>query len=137
MSFIEKSHNKLVDLIFPLVERFYFIVSLVLLVAAWSIPETYWKIRVVLLWLWCLTSDIYSSGIMERDYLPMQPGSSPFYHIYRFIDQVFFLLLLIWLVILLVPGSLWPKRIFLGMFFMAVILHAVGERKYRPKKPEE
>ena len=104
--------------------------------AAWSVPETYWQIRVVLFWLWYLISDIYSSGIIERDYIPIQPGNNFFHHIYRFIDRVFFLFLLICLVIMLIPGPLWLKEGFLGVFVLAVIFRAIGDRKYRPKKPE-
>ena len=110
---------------------------MVLIVAAWSIPETYWQIRVVLFWLWFVTSEIHSEGVMKRDYLPIQPGSSPFYHIYRFVDGVFFLFLLIWLVIMLIPGPSWLKNIFLGVLVLSVIFRAIGDKKYRPKKPEE
>lgn len=137
MNFLEEFRNKLVHLFFPFVEHFYLILSLVLLVAAWSIPRTYWQIRVVLFWLWFVTSEVNSAGIMEQDYLPIQPGSSPFYRLYRFIDRFFFLFLLVLLVILLLPELLWLKEGLLGVFVVAVILSAIGDRKYRPKKPEE
>lgn len=137
MDFLEKSRSRLVHLLFPFVERFYLAGSLVLIVAAWSVPETYWRIRMVLIWLWLAYSEIHSAGIMKRDYLPIQPGSSPFYHLYRFIEGVFLLFLLIFLAVMLLPGLLWPKKIFLGVLVLAVILRAVGDRKYRPKKPEE
>ena len=137
MDFLEKSRNKLVRFLFPIVERFYLFISLALLVTAWSIPETYWQIRVVFIWLWFANSEIEGAGITERDYFPIQPGSSPFYYIYRCIDQVFLLFLLIFLVILLIPGLLWLKRGFFCAFVVALILRAIGERKYRSKKPEE
>jgi len=137
MNFLERSRNKLVHFSFPFVERFYPFISLVLIVAAWSIPETYWQIRIVFIWLWFVNSEIHSSGVMERDYLPIQPESRPFYHIFRFIDQVFFLFLLIFLVILLIPGPRWLKGAFLSVLVIAVILRTIGNRKYRPKKPEE
>ncbi|WP_268057336.1 hypothetical protein [Caproiciproducens galactitolivorans] len=137
MNFMEKTRNKLVHVFFPFAERFYPFLSLVLLVAAWSVPETYWQIRIVFFWLWLVHSEIHWAGAMERDYLPIQPGSSLFYHIYRFIDRAFFLFLLIWLVIMLIPEPLWLRSVFSGVFIMAVLLRAIGERKYRPKKPEE
>jgi len=137
MNFLEKFRNKLVHFLFPFVEGFYPFISLVLLVAAWSIPETYGQIRIALFWLWFVNSEINWAGTIERDYLPIQPGSSPFYHIYRFIDRVFFLFLLIFLIIMLIPGLLWLKSGFGGVFAIAIILRAIGDRKYRPKKPEE
>lgn len=137
MNFLEKSRIKIVCFIFPFVERFYPFISLVLIIAAWSISETYWQIRVVLFWLWFVNSEIYLAGIMERDYLPIQSGSSLFYHIYRFIDWASFLILLILLVVMLIPGLLLIKKVFLGIFVIAGILHAIGDRKYRPKKSEE
>lgn len=137
MNFLEKFRNKLAHLFFPFVEHFYLILSLVLLVAAWSIPRTYWQIRVVLFWLWFVTSEVNSAGIMEQDHLPIQPGNSPFYHLYRFIDRFFFLFLLVLLVILLLPELLWLKEGLLGVLIVAVIFSAIGDRKYRPKKPEE
>lgn len=137
MNFLEQSRNKLVHFFFPFTERFYPFLSLVLIVATWSVPETYWQIRIVLFWLWFIHSEIHSAGIMERDYLPIQPGISLFYHIYRFIDRAFFLFLLIWLVIMLIPEPLWLRSVFSGVFIMAVLLRAIGEQKYRPKKPEE
>ena len=137
MNFLERSRNKLVHFSFPFVERFDPFISLVLIVAAWSIPETYWQIRIVFIWLWFVNSEIHSAGVMERDYLPIQAGNSPSYHIYRFIDQVFFLFLLIFLVILLIPGPRWLKGAFLSVLVIAVILRTIGNRKYRPKKPEE
>jgi hypothetical protein len=136
-SFVDKFRNKLVHFLFPFVERFFLVTSLVLVLAAWSIPETYWQIRVILFWLWFVNSEIHWEGTMERDYLPIQSGSSPFYHIYRFIDGVSFLFVLIWLVIMLIPGPLWIKRVFLGVFAVSIILCAIGDRKYRPQKPEE
>lgn len=54
-----------------------------------------------------------------------------------FTGQVFFLFLPVFLVILLIPGPLWLKWLFCGVFFLAVILRAMGDWKYRPKKPEE
>jgi len=137
MNFLERSRNKLVHFSFPFVERFYPFLSLGLLVAAFSVPETYWPIRAALFWLWFVTSEIHSAGVMERDYLPIQSGNSPFYHIYRFIDQGYFLFSLVFLVILLIAEPLWLKNVFLGVFVMIVILRAMGDRKYRPKKPEE
>lgn len=137
MKFLEKSRNKLVQLLLPFVERFYPFISLVLILAAWSVPETYWPIRVILFWLWLVNSEIHWASITARDYLPIQPGSSTFYHIYRFIDRFFFLFLLIWPIVLLIPGPLLLKRGFIGVFVLTVILRAIGDWKYRPKKPEE
>jgi hypothetical protein len=137
MNFLEKSRNKLVHFFFPFVERFNMVISLVLILPVWSIPRTYWQIRIVLFFLWFVTIEIHSAGVTERDCLPIQPGSSPFYHIYRFIDQLFFFLFLIFLVIMLIPESQWLKNVFLGVFVMAGILRAIGDQEYRPKKPEE
>ena len=137
INILEEIRNKLVHFLFPFVSRFYLVASTVLILAAWFIPETYRPIKMVLFWLWFVNIEINSAGTMERDYLPIQPESSYFYHIYRFIDGVFFLFLLIFLVIMLIPESLWLKNVFLGVFVMTVILRAIGERKYRPKKPEE
>ncbi|MGX8711290.1 MAG: hypothetical protein ACQGTM_13720 [bacterium] len=136
MGFLGKFRNKTVHFLFPFIERFYLFIALALLVAAWSIPRIYWQIRVVLFWLWLITSEVNWAGIMEQDYLPMQPGSSPFYHLYRCIDRFFFLFLLVLLVILLLPEFLWLKEGLLGVFIVAVILRAIGERKYRPKRPD-
>jgi len=74
---------------------------------------------------------------MERDYLTIQLGNSLFYHIYRFIDQLFFLYLLVFLVIMLIQVPLWLKSAFLSVFVIAVFVRAIGDRKYRPKKQEE
>ncbi len=137
MNFLEKSRNKLVHFLFPFIERFYPFVSLVLLVAAWSVPETYWQIRVALFLLWFVNNEIYYAGTMERDYLPVQSGNSPFYYIYRFIDGTSFLLFPVLPVILPILGPLWIKNGLVGLLVLAVILRAVGDRKYRPKKPEE
>jgi hypothetical protein len=137
MSFLEKFHNKLVYLLFPIIKPLSIIVSLALIVVAWSVGETYKQISVVIPCLGFIFSDISSAGVMERDYLPIQPGSGPFYHIYRFISRVSFLFLLITLVIVLIPDPLWIKYIFLGVFVIAIILRAIGDKKYRPKKPEE
>ncbi|MGX8701285.1 hypothetical protein [Caproiciproducens sp.] len=137
MDILEKFRNKLVHFFFPFIERFYPFIALVLLVAAWSIPRTYWQIRVVLFWLWFVNGEIYYMDIMERDYFPIQPGSSPFYHLYRCIDRFFFLFLLVLLVILLLPEFLWLQKGLLAVFIVVGILRAVGDHKYRPKKPEE
>ncbi len=137
MNFLEKIRNKLVHFLFPFVEGFYPFISLVLIVATWSIPEAYGQIRIVLFWLWFVNSEINWAGIIERDYLPIQPGNSLFYHIYRFINQAFFLFLLIFLITMLIPGLLWLKSGFGVVFVIAIILRAIGDRKYRPKKPEE
>ncbi len=137
MGFLGKFRNKTVHFLFPFIERFYLFIALALLVAAWSIPRIYWQIRVVLFWLWLITSEVNWAGIMEQDYLPMQPGSSPFYRLYRCINRFFFLFLLVLLVILLLPEFLWLKEGLLGVFIVVVILCAIGDRKYRPKKPEE
>jgi hypothetical protein len=138
MNFLEKSRNKLIHLLFPFVERFYIFVPLVVLVAIWSIPQTYWQIRVALFWLWFTIIDIYYAGVMERDYLPVQPGNSLFYHIYRFIARVSFLLPYILLIVLLIPMvPRWLVDAFLGVLVTNVILQAIGDHKYRPKKPAE
>lgn len=137
MNFLEKSRNQLVRLFFPFVERFYLVLSLGLLVVAWSTFEAYWRIRVILFWLWMVISEIQSAGVRKRDYLPIQSGSGIFPRVYRFVDQAFFLFLLILLIVLLLPVSLWLKQVLLGVLVLAVILRAIGERKFRPKKPEE
>lgn len=41
---LKKFRNKLVHFLFPFIERFYLFIALALLVAAWSIPETYWHL---------------------------------------------------------------------------------------------
>lgn len=76
MSFLEKSRNKLVHFLFPSIERFY-LMSGILIFSSCFIPETYWQIRVVLLWLWLIIIEIHGAGVMERDYLPMQAGTTP------------------------------------------------------------
>ncbi len=137
MNFLEKTRNKIMHFLFPYVARFFSVISLVLLLAAWFIPETYWQIKMVLFFLWYVNCEIYWAGIMDRDYLSIQSARSHFYHIYRFVNGVFPLFLLIFLVIMLIPGPLWLKNIFCGVFVMAGILRAIGDRIYRPKKPEE
>lgn len=134
---LRKICNKTVHFLFPFFERFYLFIALALLVAFWSIPGTYWRIRVVLFWLWFVTSEVKSAGIMKQDYLSIQPGISLFYHLYRCINRFFFLFLFVLLVILLLPEFLWLKEGLLGVFIVGVILRAIGDRKYRPKKPEE
>ncbi len=135
MNFLEKSRNKLVHFLFPFIGRVYQFLSLGLLVAAVFIPNR--EIGIIFWWLWFVIIEINSAGVMERDYLPIQPGSSPFYHVYRFIDQAFCLFLLIWPVILLIPVPGQIKYAFLGVFIIVTILRAIGDKKYRPKKPEE
>jgi hypothetical protein len=134
---LEKSRNKLVHSLFPFVDRFYLLISLAWILLVLSIPRTYWPIRIVLLFLWFVILEIHSAGTMERDCLPIQPGSGPFYHIYRFIDRIFLLLYLVFLVIMLIPGPGWLKDVFLGVLVMALIFRAIGDRKYRPQKQEE
>jgi hypothetical protein len=137
MNSLEKSRNQLVHFFFPFVERFYPFLSLALLLPAWLIPETYWQIRIVFFWLWFITSEIRWAGVMGRDYLPMQPGIGLFYPIYRLIDRLFFLLVLLFPVVLLIPNPRWLKNGFLGVVVLAMLLRAIGDWKYRPKKPQE
>lgn len=137
MNFLEKSRNKLVHFIFSHLEGIFPFVVLVLIIAAWSVPETYWQIRVVLIWLWLVTIEIDLEGTMERDFLPIQPGSSRFYHIYRFTDRFFFLFLLILLADMLILPVIWLTYVFIGAIVPVTVIRAVGDRKYRPKKPEE
>lgn len=140
MSYLEKFRNKLVHLLFPFVERFLIVISVVLVVSillTWSVPQKYWQVRSIIFWLIIVYNEIHRAGIMEHDYLPIQPRSSPFYRIYRFIDAIFFLLLLFMLVMILVPGPSWLMYGFCGVLIVAAILRAIGEKKYRPKKPEE
>lgn len=137
MNIIEKSHNKLVHLLFPFVERFFLFISLILILAAWCITETYWQIKIILFLLWYVNSEIYWAGTMERDFLPLQSGIGPFYHVYRFVNGTFLIFLLTFLVIMLVPVPLWLKSVFCGLFVIVVIIRAIGDRKYRPRKPEE
>lgn len=137
MNYIEKTYNRFVHFLFPLIDRLYPFISLVLIVAAFSISGNYWQIRIVFLWFWFVNSEINRVGAMERDNLPIKPENSPFYHIYRFIDRIFFLFLLIFLVILLIPELLWLKSVFWGVFIIAVLLRTIGDRKYRPKRSEE
>ena len=137
MNFLEKSRNKLVHFFFPFVERFYLVISLALILPVWFIPGTYWQIRIISFFLWFVIVEIHWVGTMERDYLPIQPGSGLFYHIYRFINAVSVSLLLIFLAILMIVEPLWLKNVFLGVFIITVILRAIGDQEYRPKKPEE
>ena len=140
MKFLEKFRDKLVHFLFPLVERFFlvlFALFLLLVLFAWPNPDTPWQSKSVLIWLWFVIAEIHWAGTMERDYLPIRPGSSLFYRIYRLIDGIFFLFVLLWLAAILIPGPLWLTYGFCGVFVAAVILRAVGDRKYRPKKPEE
>ncbi|HEX3016597.1 MAG TPA: hypothetical protein VHP31_01940 [Caproicibacter sp.] len=136
MDYLEKFRNKLVHLLFPFVERFLIIITVVLLISiwlAWSIPQAI----PVFIWLMFVNSQIHWAGVMERDCLPIQPGNGPFYRIYRFIDVTFFLFLPVLLVSFLVPGPPWLKYGFCDVFIVAVILRAIGDQKYRPKNPEE
>ena len=117
-------------------ERFYPFLSLALILPAWLITETFWQIRVIFFWLWFIASEIYWAGVKERDYLSMQPGVGLFYSIYRSIDRFSFLLLL-FPVVLLIPNPQWLTNGFLGVLVLAVLLHAIGDWKYRPKKQKE
>ncbi len=140
MNFLEKFRNKLVHFLFPFIERFFLVIALVLMVSiwfAWSVPQPHSQTRAVLVWLTLVYSQIYRAGVTERDCLPLQPGSGPLYRSYRFIDRVFFLFFLIWLLLLLIPVPLWVSGTFAGAFVAAVILRTIGDLKYRPKKPEE
>lgn len=57
---------------------------------------------------------------------------------YRVMDGTAFLLLLLCLILLLSPMLPWLKYyVVVGVLFLTVILRAIGDRKYRPKKPEE
>lgn len=135
MSFLEKLRNKIVRFLYPYLAHFFLILYFVLFLAVCSIPETYWQIRMVLLWLWIVNNALHWAGTMERDYLPIQPGYSLFYHVYRFISETSFLFFPIFLVAMLIPALLWLKIGFCGVLLAVVILRAVGDRKYRPKKP--
>lgn len=137
MNFLEKANSKAVHLLFPLVERISLFVPFVVLIAVWSIPETYWPARVVLFWIWLICNEVHWEGAAERDCLPFQPGSGLFYRIYRLICDITFLFLLILLIVLLVPMPLLPKGIVLGVYVAALIPRTIGDAKYRPKKPEE
>lgn len=136
MNFLEKSRDQLVHFLFPAAGRFYPVISLVLILAVWSVPETYWPVRSILMWLWLVNGGIHFAGIFERDYFPVQPGNGAFYRIYRFSDSAVWLFLLLWLI--LIPGPSRQVKMLFGVVIVAVwILRAVGDRKYRPKKPEE
>ena len=137
MNSFKKIQNQLIRSFFPFVERFYPFLSLALILPAWLIPDTYWQTRVVFFWFWFITSEIRWTGVKERDYLSIQPGSGLFYSIYRLIDRFFFLFLILVPVILLTPGPQWLKDGFLGVLVLAVLLRAIGDWKYRPKKPEQ
>ena len=137
MSFLEKANSRVVHLLFPLVERICYFVPFVVLIAVWSIPEVYWPIRVVLVWIWFMCNEIQWKGAAERDCLPLQPGNGLFYTVYRVISDTAFLLLLIFMIVILVPLPLLAKSIVLGVYVAAMILRSIGDRKYRPKKPEE
>ena len=140
MSILEKFQNKLVNLLFPFAKRFSLAINLIFLAAilsTWTDLQLYWQIRILLIWIWFVNNEIYWAGTMERDFLPIQPGSGPFYSIYRFINVVFPLFLLIFLVIMLIPVPLWLKTGFCGAFILGIFLQAIGDLKYRPKKPEE
>jgi hypothetical protein len=137
MSFLEKANRKVVHLLFPLVERVYYFIAAVILLFIWALHQSYWPIQSVLMWLWLLIIEIHGEGVAERDRLPIQPGSSFFYRIYRLINDVSFLFLLILLIVLLAPGLMLLKGIVLGVYVVALIPRTVGDAKYRPKKPEE
>lgn len=138
MNFLGKFNKKLVGLCFPVIGRFYYVISLVLLLAAWSMPEAYWSVRIILVWAWLFNSEIYFSGILERDYLPIQPENGVFYHFYCFLHNSIFLFLLLWLILTLLPWpSLQIKAQFGVVVAVACIFRAIGDRKYHPKKPEE
>ena len=137
MSLLEKANSKIVHLLFQLVESICYFVPFVVLIAVWSIPEVYWPIRVVLVWIWFMCNEIQWKGAAERDCLPLQPGNGLFYTVYRVISDTAFLLLLIFMIVILVPLPLLAKSIVLGVYVAAMILRSIGDRKYRPKKPEE
>lgn len=144
---LEKCRSRLVRLLFPIVQRFYLVIALILIVAVWftfSIPQPSERTKLILLWLTITIGQIYWSGIRERDYLPAQPGSGLFYRAYRIADQICFLFYFIWLIFLLIPESLsagrvvgTAARVFVCLFIVVLILRAAGERKYRPKKSKE
>lgn len=97
-----------------------------------------WSIRIILTWAWLVNSEIYFSGTLERDYFPIQPGNGVFYHIYYFLDKSIFLFLLLWLILIFLPWpSLQIKAQFSIVIIVAWIFRAIGDKKYRPKKPEE
>ncbi len=138
MSFFDKFRKKLVSLLFPIMGRFYPVISLVLILAAWSIPEAYWSVRIILVWLWLVNSELYFAGILEHDYLPVQPGNGVFYRIYRFLDGAILFFLLLWLILILLPGPSPQVKAQFGVVIVVVwILRTIGDRKYRPKKSEE
>lgn len=137
ISFLDQFNNKAVHLLFPFVERFFWIIPLTVILAVWSIPATYWQIRVILFWLWFVSDEVKWEGVLKRDHLPIQPENSLFYRIYRVTDRTAFLILLILLIAILVPGPPWIKAAVLVAYVLSQILRGMGDRKYRPKKPEE
>ncbi len=138
MNSLEKANSKAVHFLFPHVERIYYFIAPATLLAIWSIPETYWPIRVILIWCWFLSNEIHWKGVAERDCLPIQPGITLFYRVYRVMDETAFLFLSICLIVLLLPG---PPRLKYyvvgGLLILTLVLRGIGDRKYRPKKPEE
>lgn len=91
------------------------------------------KKALIVLWVLGLIYDIYSSGVMKRDHLSIQPKTDFFYRIYRVINRFFFPFYLIWLVILLIPELILIARVFSGVIIVGIIVRAVGDRKYHPK----
>lgn len=137
MNFLEKYRNKFIRFSFPFTERLYVVICIVLISLLWFLPEIYWQLKEILLLLLFIVVDIQSSGSIERDYLPIQPRNSIFYHIYRLLDNFFLLFMLILILVTLIPGL---TRIKVGLwvaFVIGSVLRAIGEWKYRRKKPEE
>jgi hypothetical protein len=137
MSFLEKANSRVVHLLFPFVERISLFIPFVVLIAVWSIPEAYWPIRVILVWIWFMCNEIQWKGAAERDCLPLQPGNGLFYTVYRLISDTAFLFLLIMMIVVLVPLPLLPKGLVLGVYVATMIPRTIGDQKYRPRRPEE
>ena len=137
MSFLEKANSKVVHLLFPLVERVYYFIGAVILLVIWALHQSCWPIQMILLWLWLLIIEVHWEGAAKRDRLPLQPGSNLFYRVYRLISAAAFLFLLILLIVVLVPGQVLLKDIFLGVYVVVLIPRTIGDAKYRPKKPKE
>ncbi|MBW7572836.1 hypothetical protein [Caproiciproducens faecalis] len=137
MNFLENFNHKIVHFLYPLTKRLYLILPLVLVLAVFSVPETDKPIVSVLFWLWLVIIESRWSMDLEQYHLPLQPASGAFYHIYRFAEQVRVLVTLLWLIVLLIPGPMWLKRNFAIVLILLIIIRTIGDKRYRPQKPEE
>lgn len=133
----KKFRTRLIGRLFPFTARFFWAITLVLALAAWCIPGGYWRVRMVLLWIWLAADELCLAGMTEHTGLSVPPGHGAFYAVYRFVNGALLFFLPVLLVVLLLPGLEWLKDVFLALLGLAWLFRAVGSRRDCRKKPEE